>query len=1128
MCELASATIHVVTSGRFAVSQADFAIPISFCREPHAGFQTISGRAGNPWPAVRTGHFGAWPKHIFRSRRSNCQVSFGNNQPSSELHVLLSLGPTPTEAKVSSVLQTDLSRLRENPKLATEVLGGLHSSSFSEAEPSSKKGTRLQDGRSAERPEITMELGGVFSERASFGSCLVLVGYCRSGAAFSLATAVEEVPVTRARGRVICRAHVVGKGRAQDDRKQLLGHVVLEQLLALGQAPSKDEVSEILKLELDSYRRNPKLATVTLSGLAKARRAYLAVQILTSMREGMVEANAIHHNIAISACGKGGQWQLALNLLSLMPEARVVPDKITYSAAISACEKGCQWQLALNLLSLMPEARVVPDTINYNAAISACEKGGQWQLALNLLSMMPGARVVPDEITFNAAMSACEKGGQWQLALNLLSLMPEARVVPDKITFNAAISACEKGGQWQLALNLLSLMPAASVVPNEITYSAAISACEKGGQWELALRLLSSMSDMSSMPDKISYSAAISACEKGGQWQVALSLLSSMPGMRVIPNEISYNAAISACEKGCQWQLALSLLSAMPDVKLIPNEISYSGVISACEKGGQWQLALNLLSNMPGIRVIPSEISYSAAISACEKAGQWTQALKLLSSMPDMRIMPDEIAYSAAISACEKGSQWQLALSLFSKMSEMKVSHSAISCNAAMSACEKGGQWERALALLSSMQEVGPTPNHISYSAVISACEKAAAWEPAVALLHDMLTRQLMPNGLQAGSVASSVRLASGKEPAWKLLDGLLALWLEHERPEGKLQSSWLDDDLCDSGTSEGVVRVLGHGPGVVGIFKSAGVTTEVAVHELTQHLARQKHMPKPFDLHFVSRLDHPTSGVLPLALGAVGSAAAKWLEAQFAGRLVRKEYVCLCEGPSLGLTGCQGNVSTSLHTVELDGGRASRTEVSPLGRQAFTGYEVLARYAPPPSSNPLLPSHDGEPGANVHGDKQGPEGPELMLLRVRPLTGRTHQIRVHLASIGRPLLGDLTYGAKGASLLRSCPRLFLHARRIELRDLAGKPFVIESELPHELEDVLAQLQRVAETGPEEHIAMTILAGTDSADRDKRSIVAIPTRLSTAGPLLASGDGSPESPDELDAFINHARIGEGY
>ncbi|CAE8584528.1 unnamed protein product [Polarella glacialis] len=445
-----------------------------------------------------------------------------------------------------------------------------------------------------------------------------------------------------------------------------------------------------------------------------------------------------------------------------------------------------------------------------------------------------------------------------------------------------------------------------------------------------------------------------------------------------------------------------------------------------------------------------------------------------------------------------------------------------------MSACEKGGQWERALALLSSMQEVGPTPNHISYSAVISACEKAAAWEPAVALLHDMLTRQLMPNGLQAGSVASSVRLASGKEPAWKLLDGLLALWLEHERPEGKLQSSWLDDDLCDSGTSEGVVRVLGHGPGVVGIFKSAGVTTEVAVHELTQHLARQKHMPKPFDLHFVSRLDHPTSGVLPLALGAVGSAAAKWLEAQFAGRLVRKEYVCLCEGPSLGLTGCQGNVSTSLHTVELDGGRASRTEVSPLGRQAFTGYEVLARYAPPPSSNPLLPSHDGEPGANVHGDKQGPEGPELMLLRVRPLTGRTHQIRVHLASIGRPLLGDLTYGAKGASLLRSCPRLFLHARRIELRDLAGKPFVIESELPHELEDVLAQLQRVAETGPEEHIAMTILAGTDSADRDKRSIVAIPTRLSTAGPLLASGDGSPESPDELDAFINHARIGEGY
>ncbi|CAE8620869.1 unnamed protein product [Polarella glacialis] len=320
--------------------------------------------------------------------------------------------------------------------------------------------------------------------------------------------------------------------------------------------------------------------------------------------------------------------------------------------------------------------------------------------------------------------------------------------------------------------------------------------------------------------------------------------------------------------------------------------------------------------------------------------------------------------------------------------------------------------------------------------------------------LASKIRHQLVPNGRHAGSAANSVRLAAGRGAAWKLLDALLELWLEQEGPEGKLQTSWPDDDFCDSGNTEGGVRVLGYGPGVAGILKPAGVTTEEAVRQLSQQLAYERHMPEPVDLHIVSRLDHPTSGVLPLALGAAECAAAKWLEAQFAGRLVGKEYVCLCEGPSLGPTGYQGNVSTPLHTVELDGGRASRTEVSPLGRQSFTGYEVLARYMPPASSDPSFPSHDCEPGVDGR-DEEGAKVRELMLLRVRPLTGRTHQIRVHLASIDRPLVGDLTYGAKETSVLRSCPRLFLHCRRIEVRDLSGKPFVTKSELPHELEGIV-------------------------------------------------------------------------
>ncbi|CAE8675225.1 unnamed protein product [Polarella glacialis] len=199
----------------------------------------------------------------------------------------------------------------------------------------------------------------------------------------------------------------------------------LDALLSLGPTPTEAEVSSVLQADLASWRKNPRLATVVLGGLARKRLPGVSVHVLSVMQASQVEVNVYHCSAAISACEKGGQWQLALNLLSLMPNAKVVPNDFTYSSAISACSKGGQWQLALNLLSLMPEARVVPDQINYNAAISACEKGGQWQLALNLLSLMPLARVVPDEITYSAAINACEHSGQCALAVSLLGKLSE-------------------------------------------------------------------------------------------------------------------------------------------------------------------------------------------------------------------------------------------------------------------------------------------------------------------------------------------------------------------------------------------------------------------------------------------------------------------------------------------------------------------------------------------------------------------------------------------------------------------------------------------------------------------------------------------------------------------------------
>lgn len=131
-----------------------------------------------------------------------------------------------------------------------------------------------------------------------------------------------------------------------------------------------------------------------------------------------------------------------------------------------------------------------------------------------------------------------------------------------------------------------------------------------------------------------------------------------------------------------------------------------------------------------------------------------------------------------------------------------------------------------------------------------------------------------------------------------------------------------------------------------------------------------------------------------------------------------------------MGEVGEHGSVSKALRDVQIDDD-TWQSEVSEGGQAALTLFEVLERY------------HLAEK--------------ELILLKVMPKTGRRHQIRVHLASLGRPLVGDLTYGA--ASLVS--PRLFLHCHRLSFLDSKGERFQVEAPLPQELLDVLRGLEKL-------------------------------------------------------------------
>lgn len=168
-----------------------------------------------------------------------------------------------------------------------------------------------------------------------------------------------------------------------------------------------------------------------------------------------------------------------------------------------------------------------------------------------------------------------------------------------------------------------------------------------------------------------------------------------------------------------------------------------------------------------------------------------------------------------------------------------------------------------------------------------------------------------------------------------------------------------------------------------------------------------------------VHRLDRETSGLLVVAKDEKTHAA---LRRQFKRRQVAKTYLALVEGRVLPGEGI----------IEAPMGRdkqqPTRMAIVPNGREARTAYRAIEYFD------------------------------EHTLLEVYPQTGRTHQIRVHLAWMGYPVVGDTMYGRRRRRLLQR--RHFLHATRLRFTHPAsGEEVGFESPLPPELADLLKRLR---------------------------------------------------------------------
>ncbi len=217
--------------------------------------------------------------------------------------------------------------------------------------------------------------------------------------------------------------------------------------------------------------------------------------------------------------------------------------------------------------------------------------------------------------------------------------------------------------------------------------------------------------------------------------------------------------------------------------------------------------------------------------------------------------------------------------------------------------------------------------------------------------------------------------------------------------------------------------------PAGMACHAGAGVRSGTLVNALLHRLGPVE-TGDPARPGIVHRIDKPTSGLLVVARDP---ASHRGLARQFKERQVRKEYLALVHGTP---SPASGTVDKALGRDPTDrkkiSTRARRT------RSATTHYQVLETYGP------------------------------LSLVSLRIETGRTHQIRVHMASLGHPVLGDLLYG-RGRdrnlpALLRGLVdlpgRIFLHAHRLAFHHpRTGEPLSFVAPLPPELEEVLRRLR---------------------------------------------------------------------
>jgi 23S rRNA pseudouridine1911/1915/1917 synthase len=212
-------------------------------------------------------------------------------------------------------------------------------------------------------------------------------------------------------------------------------------------------------------------------------------------------------------------------------------------------------------------------------------------------------------------------------------------------------------------------------------------------------------------------------------------------------------------------------------------------------------------------------------------------------------------------------------------------------------------------------------------------------------------------------------------------------------------------------------ILIVNKQPGLV-VHPAAGNKTHTMVNALKYYFGENLSEYGGADrAGIVHRLDKETSGLM---IVAKNDAAHKNLAQQFKDRIVKKEYTVLVKGV---VQHDQGKCDQPIGKAKVF--RKKMVVEHGTGKNAFSEYSVLKRF------------------------------PNATLLQVKIHTGRTHQIRVHMAYLGHPVMGDLVYGVSSSLIPRQC----LHASKLELRHpKTHRLMVFEAPLPDDIRSAIDAL----------------------------------------------------------------------